>query len=1191
MESSRTRFVLSDAGPMRLMEQLDRYVRHDASHPITIVVPSQVLVRHVNRYLAKGGALVAVQVVTLHQLAIDVLEAVGDGGTCYTQVTTLLVGQALRDEPDLYAELRETTDKPHLALTGTISDLRHAGFRADHAEACIDALDDETVRQAHIDPKWLQRAKAVIHIAQAVSNQAQDVLPCTDLYTRAGEAAKAPSTNWGQDGTLCIYGFSDATGAALDFLETLTANTNTALFLDLPPCHTAPADGPNPTWSFTKRIQERLTSHMSALGPMSLTEDDHANTEDDDANERFSPSRRDVPANPGFSFLSAPNPRAEIRAVGLAIAQILDQGSTPESIAVVARDLSPYVAPIRTLFTQMGIPFSNPSDAPGLSPVNSGPLAPVGRQLKTLCDLLQQGSQTPVDLLLTGPSSLTSWANEDNNLAWSDLWLVCRILGVHRLADTADAIKLIDRNWTDQDHMELPIHPYVDPNEDIEDKTCDTHRCLPVATIRHWLERLATIDDIVTHWPDQTTFAEHRKHLQNLATEKLDWWNRRPNEGHRSSQDDAQDDAQDEFAAFFDSRFLSGLLPPDRTVSKQEFFIAIQAHLDGAGRTPLGGAGGGVQVMTVTQARACPFEHLFLVGLNKGLFPRPATEDLFLPDRVRVILKPLLPDLPLKMEGHTEDRYLFDQLLSTAPHVHLSWSLASNEETKLLASPLVEQLRLVQGISDDMVNHAPVVHPDLTAIGHAAPSTHGDWISSLLVLRDSADLAILSALANSGRNSRSSSLTALLDQADQEAIQGTSRTKGPNASIQSNQANQRANPTAARARLNILSEQDAHPDSGPGPYLGLVFEDNTATPWITRIEAMARCPWQTFLERVLHVEPPSGDSLDLEANLVGAAIHRALQLLVADHLPQTTGRPGRQPSGPTDLDEAVMLEPTPVPWPDPQRLEQIVDQACGEQLRYAGLDKNLLDVVLREQVNRLLEAAKTSDWAAQSPLVLGCELTGHTRIDGHTLQFRSDRVDRVADTVLLVDYKTGRRPTETKPEKMISAGRFQAMAYALARNDTTGRYLYLAPNLDDADRRIDFGPEEKAAHADTFEQRVVPLMDALAHGLFPAIPKDPRSTCEWCRMQPACLRLDTNLATRLDQWAEGVSTPETNQDLRPWQRMFAAMISTPSPTNERTKTSKKSKIGSSNSTKNGPRTKAQKQAKGSTGHRTPGGPS
>ena len=69
----------------------------------------------------------------------------------------------------------------------------------------------------------------------------------------------------------------------------------------------------------------------------------------------------------------------------------------------------------------------------------------------------------------------------------------------------------------------------------------------------------------------------------------------------------------------------------------------------------------------MTEARARTFDHLFLIGLNRDVFPRSMREDPLLPDDLRRILQRVLPDVPIKRAGFDEERYLFAQLLSARP--------------------------------------------------------------------------------------------------------------------------------------------------------------------------------------------------------------------------------------------------------------------------------------------------------------------------------------------------------------------------------------------------------------------------------------------------------------------------------------------------------------------------------------------
>src|SRR6185295_13636737 len=126
----------------------------------------------------------------------------------------------------------------------------------------------------------------------------------------------------------------------------------------------------------------------------------------------------------------------------------------------------------------------------------------------------------------------------------------------------------------------------------------------------------------------------------------------------------------------------------------------------------LGGAGGGVQVLSVIEARGRTFERLFVLGLARDAFPRTVREDPLLPDTLRTVLggrtgEGVLPDLPLKARGFDEERHLFAQLLSAAPEVTLSWPAADAEDRPLARSPLLD--RLAPGAAESAPERAPAL--------------------------------------------------------------------------------------------------------------------------------------------------------------------------------------------------------------------------------------------------------------------------------------------------------------------------------------------------------------------------------------------------------------------------------------------------------------------------------------------------
>jgi len=75
----------------------------------------------------------------------------------------------------------------------------------------------------------------------------------------------------------------------------------------------------------------------------------------------------------------------------------------------------------------------------------------------------------------------------------------------------------------------------------------------------------------------------------------------------------------------------------------EELDRLLEALWADAGARPLGGAGGGVALLTVTEARALSFDRLLVLGLARDRFPRRIRTDPFLPDALRAALHRGLP--------------------------------------------------------------------------------------------------------------------------------------------------------------------------------------------------------------------------------------------------------------------------------------------------------------------------------------------------------------------------------------------------------------------------------------------------------------------------------------------------------------------------------------------------------------------
>lgn len=579
--------------------------------------------------------------------------------------------------------------------------------------------------------------------------------------------------------------------------------------------------------------------------------------------------------------------------------------------------------------------------------------------------------------------------------------------------------------------------------------------------------------------PGSAALARHGAWLEQLARDSLRWR--------------AETPGCDELLAAL------AALPAGVRVDAHEFVALLVRLLDGAGLVPLGGEGGGVQVLSVMEARARSFDQLFVLGLQRGAFPRTIQEDALLPDAIRARLREVLPDLPVKREGFDEERFLFAQLLSAAEQVTLCWSDTNAEGRPQPRSPLLESL-LRAGVASAH-EQAPPLHTATPGAGVLAESERA-LLEGLHAPRSGFGPALERALAEAGASGSDGASPAL----------------------------------RAAARLAVLDELD--PRDGRrgalGPYFGFVGE--AALPgdpreeslFVTRLESLARCPWQMFLTRVLRLEPVPDAAGDLpaasDARLLGNVVHRALERVT--HRPLEEG------------DDLATREAQPVPWPDAATLERWVAECAERELRENAIAVPGYARVLARRALPFLSRARACDWREGSPAVVGTEAVGAARVRDaagreREIRYRADRVDRVDGRLVLTDYKTGKpiagqKTRESRDEtlrKQIAKGRsLQAFVYALGGGSgARGRYLFLAEDvLEDARALVvaDAPPWDEA-----FAASLPVLLDAWDRGSFlPRLRQADRDeepgACRSCEVRDACIRGDSGARARLERWAE-----------------------------------------------------------------------
>ncbi|MCU0303456.1 MAG: PD-(D/E)XK nuclease family protein [Thermoanaerobaculales bacterium] len=880
------------------------------------------------------------------------------------------------------------------------------------------------------------RAAALARVAA----RAMEAAALTGCHPRGAGyrfAAEAIRTHGGRvlpARALLVHGFADLTGVAADLLDAVLRACGGVVLLDRVP------------------------------DPVDPDADDVGNAFLDRLVLRLGGSTRDVDAAPPrtatVGLAEAPDPEAEARWIAEAVRRELDAGVRPEAIGIVARQTGLLGPPLRRHLGRLGVAFSGiATRVPGGS---------VRRKARRLADLLRRGGDAELDLWLEVADGLV------DEVA---LLLGLRVLSLTRLRDLA-ALRHDDPRLVRG--VPLPLGPGLVGPDRTPPGEARTPR-LSSARVAPAIEVARGLVEMLEGWPDRAPPAVHLERTGRLLL-SLGW---SADDGHGA-------------AVVATTRELAAELPDRLELESAEWTSELIRRLDGLGEIPVGGQGGGVQLLSATEARARTFDRLFVCGLDRGVFPRPVVDDAMLPDALRGRMTVVLPEMPVKARSADEERYLFAQLLSAADVVSLSWHLRSRG-TRAAPSPFVERLRA----ADPTLTTVPAGSPWSPQRGCVGP-------------RPSYEHAVLAA-AGGARPSAN-----LLTLAVEEGRAGIGALSG-------------AVPAArlALARLEVVGRLEPAPGASPlGPWSG--FVGSATSPgervWVTHLERVATCPWQAFVGRRLGVRPLPDPHLGLpdpDHRLVGNVVHEVLERIVA-------GPRGER----STLDEALPRPPRTVPWPPDRDLDELVIEAARRVVFDEGLGGFGLVPLLAARARPVLEVAREVEWGGGGALegVLAAEIVGELagEVGRRVIGFRADRLDAGPRAT---DYKTGgplsgAKKPETRARHLLAAvatGRaLQAAAYALATPGGIGRYLYLRPEIGDApvEARVLEATGDDPELGAAFDAAVRTVDAALVAGAaFPRVaePKGKKAGhCEHCEVAEACRVDDSSFTRRLVELMEGI---------------------------------------------------------------------
>ncbi|HET9225842.1 MAG TPA: PD-(D/E)XK nuclease family protein [Thermoanaerobaculia bacterium] len=1061
--------------------------------PVRIVVPSRSLRAHVAAAVARNRSAAGVLVQNLHGLAFEILERAGEAAPRGLPLSEILAQRHAAKEPSLRSGLGDLVDG-YGGVAATARDLVDAGLEPVHADAALEIL---TVDGPSVASRAaVERARALVRVAVHTEDEMRrrDLGDLGAILRRAADLLETDADRVLPARAVLIHGFADATGVASDLLQSLLRRRQAVLVLDRPPAW----QGEGVESAFTERLAGRLA-------PVAQTE------------EAPPPPLADV-APPRVERFQAPGTGAETREVARRIRSLLDSGARPEGIGIVGRDLSSYRLPLARHLRRLGVPFS----ALG----TRGALGHTGRRARAFLELLRRGDDVPADRWLDAVASISGVSAVDLRLAFASL-------GAGRLRDVASLRPDLFLKGEPESYP-LPIRhglreatregEEADPDEGVKEVHA-VRRRVAGERIRSAVRLAGRVRERLAAWPEEARASDHLSRLRALLVQDLGW--------------------KDEGPVFEALEALGREIPERFTLDRDELRRLLARELEEAGTAELGGKGGGVQVLSAMEARGRTFEHLFLIGLNRDVFPRGVREDPLLPDDLRRVLQRILPDVPVKLAGFDEERWLFAHLLSASPSVTLSWQSADEDGKALSPSPLLRDLGDVLKVPPLWSREAARQGPRTAAERAVLAALHGQRSGLGRVL----PIALAEArlpdpsppgplshpLPTAGRGGT--------DTGGGAPLPGGGSAMGEGMGVRG----------LAAARLAILDEID--PDlrtpegratrARLGPYYGFVGavgslekDPRRRELYVTHLENLASCPWQLFLQKLLRLEP-TPDPLEMAPGadplLLGNLTHAVLERIV------------REAGGGQNGMVAV-------PWPRESDLEEWLLEESVRLLQEDGIFLAGLARALAEQVRPRLDAARETDWAEGPLPVLRVEdewslevldAEGRTR----TVRFRADRVDLLDGGVLRrTDYKTGRpisdkRGEQTRRrhflEKVRAGTHLQGVAYGLASKESVGRYLFLKPGLEA--RVFEAGPEDRDL-VEAFHSAVRSVLAAWDAGAFFPRVVDPAGRgepgrCKVCEVAEACMRGDSGARLRLFEWAELLdsSDPQEAALLQVWR--------------------------------------------------------
>ena len=598
-----------------LAEEIRARREQDPLAPLVLVVPSETLRRRVKVLLARerGLSLLNFQVLTFYQLSLNLFDEMNGPAKPTLRDQTFMEEALKRVIParGRFARMMEN-EGACSALWQSLRDLKDAMVDPDAAlEALREGLFLNRDRDALGDLFALYR-EVKRRFPEWRAQDHQDLDATVARYAPASALLR-------QLDRIYYYGFYDLTQSQLELFRSIAGNYPVTLFYPL-------AQG-RPEWSFAQDFYDRYLRGLAGTGEVVdlLADSPAASLSRQDNGPEPDPRPRRAARS---QIVSCAGPRDEVLTVAKNLLRLVEEeGIEFQRVGVVARTLDAYLPWIQEIFPEHGIPFHTPAREP-LRRFNRV------RAVLTLLDLpVRDYSRAGViDLLASHDFNFDSVLDPGVDPR-PELW------------DVATRALRINRGMGEWHRLER----YLDKGLRLSLMDDEEGRPLHIAPeqLAALLKTVNALHEHLSALPEEGTWPDLAARWRAVIDRFL-------NPG-RDQTAGAVAQAVDE--TFTGLAALEAISPK---VSLESFAQTLRKGLDQASAPLSPEVMQGVQVMDAGSARGIPFQALFLVGMNEGVFPRTIREDPFLRDHARRVLETDLGyKLSSKLAGYDEERLLF----------------------------------------------------------------------------------------------------------------------------------------------------------------------------------------------------------------------------------------------------------------------------------------------------------------------------------------------------------------------------------------------------------------------------------------------------------------------------------------------------------------------------------------------------